>query len=182
MFVLLVSLVRISVPRATRARLGYHGTRVSTRKPTYLLLGRGAPVLPGVAVPASPRTVETDSTGPPETEGGTLQDLHPYEVMVVLDPEADEARQEDVIARIRQIVEEAGGQLEAADSLGRQRLAYEILKRSEAFRWVVTLTAPPAAVEEVDRVLRIHDDVLRHMIVRRTGRSTGPFEETVPVS
>jgi small subunit ribosomal protein S6 len=125
---------------------------------------------------------ETDSTGPPETEGGTLQDLHPYEVMVVLDPEADEARQEDVIARIRQIVEAAGGQLEAADSLGRQRLAYEILKRTEAFRWVVTLTAPPSAVEEVDRVLRIHDDVLRHMIVRRTGRSTGPVEETVPVS
>jgi small subunit ribosomal protein S6 len=111
-----------------------------------------------------------------------LQDLHPYEVMVVLDPEADEARQEDVIARIRSIVEAAGGQLEAADSLGRQRLAYEILKRSEAFRWVVTLTAPPPAVEEVDRVLRIHDDVLRHMIVRRTGRSTGPVEETVPVS
>ena len=71
-----------------------------------------------------------------------MQELHPYEVMVVLDPEADEARQEDVIARIRQIVEAAGGQLEAADSLGRQRLAYEILKRSEAFRWVVTLTAP----------------------------------------
>jgi small subunit ribosomal protein S6 len=102
--------------------------------------------------------------------------------MLVLDPEADEARQEDVIARIRQIVEAAGGQLEAADALGRQRLAYEILKRTEAFRWVVTLTAPAAAVEEVDRVLRIHDDVLRHMIVRRTGRSTGPVEETVPVS
>jgi small subunit ribosomal protein S6 len=164
------------------SRLGYHGPRVSTLEPTYLLLGRGAPVLPGVAVPASPRFVETDATGPPETEGGTLQDLHPYEVMVVLDPEADEARQEDVIARIRQIVEAAGGQLEAADSLGRQRLAYEILKRTEAFRWVVTLTAPPSAVEEVDRVLRIHDDVLRHMIVRRTGRSTGPVEETVPVS
>jgi small subunit ribosomal protein S6 len=111
-----------------------------------------------------------------------LQDPHPYEVMLVLDPEADEARQEDVIARIRQIVEAAGGQLEAADALGRQRLAYEILKRSEAFRWVITLTAPAAAVEEVDRVLRIHDDVLRHMIVRRTGRSTGPVEETVPVS
>ncbi len=100
----------------------------------------------------------------------------------MLDPEADEARQEDVIARIRQIVEAAGGQLEAADSLGRQRLAYEILKRTEACRWVVTLTAPAAAVEEVDRMLRIHEDVLRHMIVRRTGRSTGPVEETVPVS
>ena len=60
----------------------------------------------------------------------------------MLDPEADEARQDDVIARIRQIVEAAGGSLEAADALGRQRLAYEILKRSEAFRWVVTLTAP----------------------------------------
>ena len=57
-----------------------------------------------------------------------MQDLHPYEVMLVLDPEADELRQEDVINRIRQIVEAAGGQLEAADALGRQRLAYEILQ------------------------------------------------------
>jgi small subunit ribosomal protein S6 len=111
-----------------------------------------------------------------------LQEQHPYEVMVLLDPEADEVRQEDVIARIRQIVEGQGGQLEAADALGRQRLAYEILKRTEAFRWVVTLTSPAEAVQEVDRVLRIHDDVLRHMVVRRTGRSTGPVEEAVPVS
>jgi small subunit ribosomal protein S6 len=111
-----------------------------------------------------------------------LQEQHPYEVMVLIDPEADEARQDDVIARIRQIVEAAGGSLEAADALGRQRLAYEILKRSEAFRWVVTLTAPPSAVEEIDRVLRIHDDVLRHMVIRRTGRSSGPVEEPVPVS
>ena len=142
MLVLLVSLVGIQGSQVARARLGYHGPRVSTRKPTYLLLGRGAPVLPGVVVPALSAHAEIDSTGPPETEGGTLQEQHPYEVMVVLDPEADEARQEDVIARIRQIVEAAGGQLEAADALGRQRLAYEILKRSEAFRWVVTLTAP----------------------------------------
>jgi small subunit ribosomal protein S6 len=111
-----------------------------------------------------------------------LQEVHPYEVMVVLDPEADEARQDDVIARIRQIVEAGGGQLEAADALGRQRLAYEIKKRAEGFRWIVTLTAPAETVAEIDRVLRIHDDVLRHMIVRRTGRSTGPVEEAVPVS
>jgi small subunit ribosomal protein S6 len=111
-----------------------------------------------------------------------MQELHPYEVMLVLDPEADELRQEDVINRIRQIIETAGGQLEAADALGRQRLAYEILKRTEGFRWVVTFSAPPEAEAEVGRVLRIHDDVLRHMITRRTGRSTGPVEEAVPVS
>jgi len=63
MLVLLVSLVGIRVARASCARLGYHGSRVSTRNPTYLLLGRGAPVLPGVAVPASPRDAETIRPG-----------------------------------------------------------------------------------------------------------------------
>jgi hypothetical protein len=49
MLVLLVSLVGLAKGTRSRVRrLGYHGPRVSTRKPTYLLLGRGAPVLPGV--------------------------------------------------------------------------------------------------------------------------------------
>ena len=108
--------------------------------------------------------------------------MNPYEVMVMIDPEAEDARQSEIIERIRQTVEGAGGTFEAVDAWGRRKLAYEIDHKSEAFYHVVTFTAPAEALAEVTRVLKITDDVVRHMATRRSGRSTGPVEEQVPVA
>ena len=69
--------------------------------------------------------------------------MHPYEVMVMLDADADEARQDEVIERIRQIVEQGGGTFEAVDAWGRLKLAYEIDHKGEAFHHIVTFTARP---------------------------------------
>jgi small subunit ribosomal protein S6 len=108
--------------------------------------------------------------------------VNPYEVMVMIDPEAEEARQDEIIDRIRQIVEGAGGTFEAVDALGRRKLAYEIDKKGEGSYHVVTFSSTPEALDEVSRVLRITDDVMRHMAVRRSGRSHGEQAEELPVS
>ena len=108
--------------------------------------------------------------------------MQPYEVMVMIDPEAEEARQDEIIDRIRQIVEGGGGEFEAVDAWGRRKLAYEILKKGEAFYFIVTFQAPPETLDEVARVLKITDDVMRHMATRRTGRSHGQVEDVAPVS
>jgi small subunit ribosomal protein S6 len=106
----------------------------------------------------------------------------PYEVMVLIDVEAEEARQDEIIDRIRQIVEGAGGTFEAVDAWGRRKLAYEIDKKTEAYYHVVTFTSSGEALDEVTRVLGITDDVMRHMAVRRSTTSPGPVDEVVPVS
>ena len=108
--------------------------------------------------------------------------MEPYEVTVMIAPEAEEPRQDEIIDRIRQIVEAGGGELEAVDALGRRKLAYEIDKHGEAYYHVVTFRASAETLDEVTRVLRITDDVLRHMAVRRSGRSHGPAAEEAPVS
>ena len=108
--------------------------------------------------------------------------MQPYEVMVMIAPEVEEPRQDEIIARIRQIAEEAGGTFHAADAWGRRKLAYEIDHKAEAFYHVVTFDTTPEALAEISRVLKITDDVVRHMAVRRTLRRTGPVEEPVPVS
>jgi small subunit ribosomal protein S6 len=109
--------------------------------------------------------------------------VHPYEVMLMLDPDADEARQNEVIERIRQIVEQGGGTFESVDTWGRLKLAYEIDHKGEAFYHIVNFTSSPETLDEVKRVLRITDDVMRHMVVRRTGRSHGKqAEDQAPVS
>jgi small subunit ribosomal protein S6 len=103
--------------------------------------------------------------------------------MLMLDPDADEARQNEVIERIRQIVEQGGGTFESVDTWGRLKLAYEIDHKGEAFYHIVNFTSSPETLDEVKRVLRITDDVMRHMVVRRTGRSHGKqAEDQAPVS
>jgi small subunit ribosomal protein S6 len=109
--------------------------------------------------------------------------VHPYEVMLMLDADADEARQNEVIERARQIVEQGGGTFESVDTWGRLKLAYEIDHKGEAFYYIVNFTSSTETLDEVTRVLRITDDVIRHMVVRRTGRSHGKqAEDQAPVS
>jgi small subunit ribosomal protein S6 len=96
---------------------------------------------------------------------GTVQ---AYEVMILIDPEVEEARQEDIIGRVRDIVLGAGGSWDAVDPWGRRKLAYEIDKKGEASYWMVRLSCPAPALAELERVLRITDEVLRHKAVKQS--------------
>jgi small subunit ribosomal protein S6 len=87
--------------------------------------------------------------------------------MIMIDPEADEARQEEIIGRVREIVLAGGGTWDALDPWGRRKLSYEIQKKGEVHYWLVGFSAEPAALAEVERVLKITDDVLRHKAVKR---------------
>lgn len=106
-----------------------------------------------------------------------------YEVMVMIDPESDEARQESILERVREIVEQGGGTFESVDAWGRRKLEYEINKKSEATYHIVNFSSSGEVLDEVARVLKITDDVMRHMAVRRSGRSHGTqSEDAAPVS
>ena len=98
-------------------------------------------------------------------------------------PRSRRPRQDEVIARIRQIAEAAGGTFEAVRRLGPAQAG---LRDPPPGRGVLPRRDlhddRAEALDEISRVLRITDDVLRHMAVRRTGRSSGPVEEPVPVS
>ncbi len=99
-----------------------------------------------------------------------------YEVLIMLDPELAEDRQQEVVDRIRTQVVESGGIWEAHTPWGRRRLAYEIAHKNEGIYYLVTFSAAPEVLNEVSRLLKIDDAVLRHMAVRRVkGSSTsGP--------
>src|SRR4051812_6298843 len=98
------------------------------------------PHLPG-AHPASSLAFTAWSLRPEEEP----QDMQPYEVMVMIDAEAEDGRQDEIIDRIRQTVEKAGGTFESVDAWGRRKLAYEIDHKSEAFYHVVAFTTTPEA-------------------------------------
>ena len=98
-----------------------------------------------------------------------------YEILLMLDPELADERQDDVIARMREQVERAGGTWNTHDPWGRRKLAYEIKHKPEGIYHLVTFEAEPETLDEMSRVLRITDGVIRHLAVRRVaGSRTGP--------
>jgi small subunit ribosomal protein S6 len=90
-----------------------------------------------------------------------------YEVLLMLDPELAEERQTEIVTRMRELIERSGGSWSTHDAWGRRRLAYEIEKKNEGAYHLVTFDAEPETLDEVSRVLRITDGVMRHMAVRR---------------
>jgi small subunit ribosomal protein S6 len=97
-----------------------------------------------------------------------------YELLLLLDPETSEERQNEVVSRTRELIERGGGSVERHDPWGRRRLAYEIDHKAEGSYHLLTFAAEPATVDEIGRVLRIDDAVLRHLTTRRPER--GPSE------
>ncbi|HYU57708.1 MAG TPA: 30S ribosomal protein S6 [Actinomycetota bacterium] len=93
--------------------------------------------------------------------------MREYEVMFILDPEADESVVSGVADRITGVVSAAGGSISNIDRWGKRRLAYPLDKRTEGYYVVVDFTAGPDSVAELERVLRLADEVVRFKVVRR---------------
>ncbi|HEX4324651.1 MAG TPA: 30S ribosomal protein S6 [Gaiellaceae bacterium] len=106
-----------------------------------------------------------------------------YEILLLLDPEQAEARQDDIVARTRELVEKSGGSWQSHDAWGRRRLAYPIAHKEEGVYHLVVFDAEPATLDEVSRVLKIDDAVLRHMATRHIAgsRTSAPRDDAAAV-
>jgi small subunit ribosomal protein S6 len=96
-----------------------------------------------------------------------------YEILLMLDAELAEPRQTEIVDRVKALVEKGGGSWQQHVPWGKRRLAYEIKHKDEGIYHLLTFDAAPDTVEEIGRVLKIDDSVMRHMAVRRVeGSST----------
>ena len=107
-----------------------------------------------------------------------------YEILLMLDPERAEDRQDDVVARTRDLVEKNGGTWHSHDAWGRRRLAYPIAHKEEGVYHLVVFDAEPATLEEISRVLKIEDAVLRHLATRHIAgsRTSAPRDDAAAVA
>jgi small subunit ribosomal protein S6 len=97
-----------------------------------------------------------------------------YEILLMLDPDLPDERQTEIVTRMRELIERSGGRNETHDVWGRRKLAYEIDHKPEGAYHLVTFAAEPATLDEVTRVLKITDGVMRHMAVRRPKPGRAP--------
>jgi small subunit ribosomal protein S6 len=90
-----------------------------------------------------------------------------YEVLLMLDPELPDERQEEIVKRTRDLVEKGGGTWAGQDAWGRRKLAYEIDKKTDGIYHLLTFSADGETLDEISRVLKIDDNVMRHLATRR---------------
>ena len=103
-----------------------------------------------------------------------------YEILLMLDPEGAEAHQDELIARVRELVESGSGTWRSHDAWGRRRLTYPIRKKSEGVYHLVVFDAAAETLDEISRVLKIDDGVMRHMATRHIAgsRTSAPRDDT----
>ena len=92
--------------------------------------------------------------------------LRHYELMVILDPSLEERTVAPSLDQYLNVIRTAGGSVEKLDVWGRRRLSFEINKKAEGIYAVVDLQATPEAVAELDRQLRLNENILRTKVIR----------------
>jgi small subunit ribosomal protein S6 len=88
-----------------------------------------------------------------------------YECMFILPAEADEAMVSTAVDRVTRIIEPTGGTIGNVDRWGRRRFAFEIADQHEGYYVVLRFRAEPSTQPELERVLNIADEVIRHKIL-----------------
>ena len=89
-----------------------------------------------------------------------------YELVYVLTPESSDEQIAELQTQIERIVQRFNGTLDKSENWGRRRLAYEIGHHREGTYIVETISGGGELMKEIDRRLRVLDQVIRHLIVR----------------
>ena len=93
--------------------------------------------------------------------------MRKYETIFILHPSLDEEAVKANIEKFKGVIENGGGTVENVDFWGKRKLAYEIAKVNEGFYTLINFEANTELPIELDRVFRITDGVIRHIVVKQ---------------
>jgi small subunit ribosomal protein S6 len=99
--------------------------------------------------------------------------LRDYEVLYIVRADLDDEKVQDAVKRVNRLIERAGGTSEATNLWGKRKLAYEVKHQKEGAYVLQDFQLDPDRVPELESSLKITEEVLRHLIVRKP-------EKTVP--
>jgi small subunit ribosomal protein S6 len=91
--------------------------------------------------------------------------MRKYEVMYILRPDLEQEAVQAAVEKFQGIIQN-GGEITKHDVMGKRRLAYEINKIRDGIYVLVNFTATPDVVAELERILKISDEVIRYLITK----------------
>jgi len=92
--------------------------------------------------------------------------LRDYELVLVVSPDVGDEGFPNTLDRVRNFIQERGGEVKDIEPWGRRRLAYPIRRFSEGFYAVTTFTLEPQSIRALEGNLEMAEDVLRHLVVK----------------
>lgn len=92
--------------------------------------------------------------------------MRKYELMYIIRPDLEDEAVEGVAEKIKGVITGEGGEIVEHEILGKRRLAYEIQKHRDGIYVLVQFQAKPSSVSELERVIRITDDIIRHLVIQ----------------
>ena len=93
--------------------------------------------------------------------------MNKYELAVVINAKLEEDDKNAVLDKVKALITRFGGNIADVDDWGKKKLAYEIQKMHEGFFYFIHFEAEPTAPAEIEKRIRIMDNVLRYLCVRQ---------------
>jgi small subunit ribosomal protein S6 len=104
--------------------------------------------------------------------------MNRYELGIVAKPDLSEAELNALVEKMKGVIVQQGGEVEAIDLWGKRRLAYPVEKHNEGYYVFFRFLLSPARVEEIGRVARLTEEVLRYILVKEEKKEPVTEKET----
>jgi small subunit ribosomal protein S6 len=93
--------------------------------------------------------------------------LRDYEVLYIVRADLDDDKVQDIVKRVGTLIEKSGGTLQRTNLWGKRKLAYEVKHQKEGSYVLQDFGIGPEHIPELESALKITEEVLRHLIVRK---------------
>jgi small subunit ribosomal protein S6 len=93
--------------------------------------------------------------------------LRDYEVLYIVRADLDDDKVQDAVKRVNTLIERSGGTVDRTNLWGKRKLAYEVKHQKEGSYVLQDFQLAPERVPELESSLKITEEVLRHLIVRK---------------
>ena len=92
--------------------------------------------------------------------------MNQYESVIIINPSLDGDGLKAVITKFTDLINK-NGKVESAEELGKKKLAYDVKKNKEGYYVIFTFEAKPDSIDELERVYRIDDNIIKFIVVRK---------------
>ena len=111
--------------------------------------------------------------------------MRDYEVLYIVRADLDDEKVQDAVKRVNTLIERSGGNPERTNLWGKRKLAYEVKHQKEGAYILQNFQHDPERITELEASLKITEEVLRHLIVRKPEKAvatavTPPPAEVAP--
>ncbi len=106
--------------------------------------------------------------------------MRDYEVLYIVRADLDDDKVQDAVKRVNTLIERSGGTIEQTNLWGKRKLAYEVKHQKDGSYVLQDFLLDPNRVPELEASLKITEEVLRHLIVRKPEKAAAPVTAVAP--